>query len=88
MASGEMTSQEYTNFLKTVFTHLATFSANGSIHYICNDWKHDGEVLQAASTIYSEQKNLCVWSKTNAGMGSLYRSQHELIFVFKKLVYS
>ena len=80
---GKLTSQEYTNSLKTVFTNLAAFSVNGSIHYICNDWRHNGEVLQAASTIYSEQKNLCVWSKTNAGTGSLYRSQHELIFVFK-----
>ena len=83
LASGELTSQEYTNSLKTVFTHLAAFSVNGSIHYICNDWRHDGEVLQAASTIYSERKNLCVWSKKNAETGSLYRSQHELIFVFK-----
>ena len=83
LASGEPTSQEYTNCLKTVFTHLAAFSVNGSIHYICNDWRHNGEVLQAASTIYSEQKSLCVWSKTDAGTGSLYRSQHELIFVFK-----
>ena len=83
LASGKLTSQEYTNSLKTVFTNLAAFSVNGSIHYICNDWRHNGEVLQAASTIYSEQKNLCVWSKTNAGTGSLYRSQHELIFVFK-----
>jgi DNA modification methylase len=83
MASGEMNSPEYTNFLKDVFTNLTAFSTNGSIHFICNDWRHVGEVLHAASAIYTEQKNLCVWSKTNAGMGSLYRSQHELILVFK-----
>ena len=83
MASGEMTSPEYTNFLKVVFTHLTAFTINGSMHFICNDWRHVTEVLHAASTTYTEQKNLCVWTKTNAGMGSLYRSQHELIFVFK-----
>ena len=69
--------------MKIVFTHLTAFTINGSMHFICNDWRHVTEVLQAASTIYTEQKNLCVWTKTNAGMGSLYRSQHELIFVFK-----
>ena len=47
------------------------------------DWRHIAELLQATSAVYTELKNLCVWSKTNAGMGSLYRSQHELIFVFK-----
>jgi DNA modification methylase len=63
---------------------LADFSTNGSIHFICMDWRHVRELLEAATKPYSELKNLCVWSKTNAGMGSLYRSQHELIFVFKK----
>ena len=62
---------------------LTAFSANGSIHFICMDWRHMREVLEAAETPYSELKNLCVWSKSNAGMGSLYRSQHELVFVFK-----
>ncbi len=62
---------------------LADFSTDGSIHFICMDWRHIRELQDAASKPYSELKNLCVWSKTNAGMGSLYRSQHELIFVFK-----
>jgi DNA modification methylase len=83
MASGEMTVAEFTQFLATTFKRLTAFSANGSIHFICMDWRHMREVLEAAETSYSELKNLCVWSKSNAGMGSLYRSQHELVFVYK-----
>lgn len=82
MASGEMSQDEFTAFLKTVFDHLAGFSIDGSLHFICMDWRHMREVLDSASA-YSELKNLCVWAKTNAGMGSLYRSQHELVFVYK-----
>jgi len=82
MASGEMTGVEFTKFLKATFDRLAAFSTDGSIHFICMDWRHMQEVL-AAATSYSELKNLCVWAKSNAGMGSLYRSQHELVFVFK-----
>jgi len=83
MASGEMSVAEFTQFLATTFKRLTAFSANGSIHFICMDWRHMREVLEAAETPYRELKNLCVWSKSNAGMGSLYRSQHELVFVFK-----
>jgi DNA modification methylase len=83
MASGEMSTQEFSRFLETVFMRLAEFSSDGSLHFICMDWRHMRELLDAAAKPYSELKNLCVWSKTNAGMGSLYRSQHELIFVFK-----
>jgi DNA modification methylase len=84
MASGEMSPHEFTKFLQTAFMHLADFSSNGSIHFIFMDWRHIRELLEAAEKPYSELKNLCVWAKTNAGMGSLYRSQHELVFVFKK----
>lgn len=84
MASGEMSAREFTTFLATAFMRLADFSTNGSIHFICMDWRHMRELLEAAGKPYSELKNLCVWAKTNAGMGSLYRSQHELVFVFKK----
>lgn len=83
MASGEMNQSEFTRFLGKAFGRLKEFSADGSIHYICMDWRHMREVLDAADGIYTELKNLCVWSKTNAGMGSLYRSQHELVFVYK-----
>jgi len=83
MASGEMSQAEFTNFLSNAFQRLQDASRDGSIHFICMDWRHTGEVLTAANGTYSELKNLCVWTKTNAGMGSLYRSQHELVFVFK-----
>ena len=82
MASGEMTRSEFTNFLTTVFTQLVANSTNGSIHGIFMDWRHMEEML-VAGRVYSEMKNLCVWNKTNAGMGSFYRSKHELIFMFK-----
>jgi DNA modification methylase len=83
MASGEMSAEEFTDFLQGAFTRLAEFSTDGSIHFVCMDWRHMAELLRAANATYSELKNLCVWTKTNAGMGSLYRSQHELVFVFK-----
>ena len=83
MASGEMSPSEFTKFLRTAFEQLCAASADGSIHLICMDWRHLREVLDAAERTYTELKNLCVWTKTNAGMGSFYRSQHELVFVFK-----
>jgi DNA modification methylase len=83
MASGEMSEAEFTAFLKSVFEHLAAYARDGAIHFICMDWRHISEVMDAAKVTYSAFKNLCVWTKTNGGMGSLYRSQHELVFVFK-----
>ncbi|MDP5220404.1 DNA methyltransferase [Ruegeria sp. 2205SS24-7] len=83
MASGEMSLAEFTKFLSTTFRNLADYSENGSIHYICMDWRHMREVLDAADGVYRELKNLCVWAKTNAGMGTFYRSQHELVFAFR-----
>ena len=83
MASGELSSPEFLVFLKTSLGHAARSSINGAIHFVCMDWRHMEEVLAGGKEIYSELKNLCIWNKTNAGMGSLYRSKHELIFVFK-----
>ena len=83
MASGEMSEAEFTTFLTTVFRNLAGHSADGAIHFICMDWRHIGEIIAAGRETYTELKNLCVWAKTNGGMGSLYRSQHEFVFVFK-----
>jgi DNA modification methylase len=83
MACGEMSEAEFTTFLETVFGLLVANSVDGSIHQICMDWRHAQEMLAAGRTVYSELKNLCVWNKTNAGMGSFYRSKHELIFVWK-----
>ena len=84
MASGEMDSPEFTAFLGQAFRNLAAFSVEGSLHYICMDWRHMEELLAAGRSVYSELINLCIWTKDNAGMGSLYRSQHELVFVFKR----
>jgi DNA modification methylase len=83
MASGEMSSAEFERFLQAVFQNLAAFSVDGSIHFICMDWRHVGEILAAGSGPYTELKNLCVWVKDNGGMGSFYRSRHELVFAFK-----
>ena len=83
MASGEMTSDEFRSFLESVFGHMAAHSADGSIHFICMDWRHLGETLAAGASIYAELKNLCVWVKSNGGMGTFYRSRHELVFAFK-----
>jgi 16S rRNA G966 N2-methylase RsmD len=83
MACGEMTAPEFAHFLETAFRHLAAHSSDGSIHDICIDWRHISEMLQAGRKVYSELKNLCVWNKSNAGMGTFYRSKHELVFVWK-----
>jgi DNA modification methylase len=84
MASGEMDRNEYTTFLGQAFRNLAAFSGDGALHFICMDWRHIEELMAAGHGVYGELKNLCVWVKDNAGMGSLYRSQHELVFVFKQ----
>jgi len=83
MASGEMNEAEFIGFLFQACSLLASYSASGSIHFVCSDWRHLREFSTAGSRAYTEMKNLCVWVKDNAGMGSFYRSQHELIFVFK-----
>jgi DNA modification methylase len=83
MASGEMSEQEFIDFLTLVFKNLVAVSKDGSIHYHCMDWKHIYEIMVAGRAAYTEFKQLCVWNKDNGGMGSFYRSKHELIFVFK-----
>ena len=83
MASGEMSEAEFIAFLKSSFANLVAFSKDGSIHFIFMDWRHMGEVNEAASGVYSELKNLNVWVKDNGGMGTFYRSRHELVFVYK-----
>lgn len=83
MASGEMSKSEFIAFLNAVFRNLVAHTVNGAIHFQCIDWRHIQDMLTAAEGVYSELKNLCVWAKNNAGMGSFYRSQHELVCVFK-----
>lgn len=84
MASGEMSTAEFTAFLRTAFSNLADASVDGSIHFVCMDWRHMAEMLAAGDRVYEELKNLIVWVKDNGGMGTFYRSRHELIFAFKK----
>jgi hypothetical protein len=83
IASGEMTETEFTTFLESALALHAAHSTDGALHFICMDWRHSGELLTAGRSVYTECKSVCVWVKTNAGMGSLYRSQHELVYVFK-----
>jgi DNA modification methylase len=84
MASGEMSEAEFLAFLNNSLRLLAQFSAVSSVHYLCIDWRHAGEMLAAGRQNYDEFLNLCVWVKDNGGMGSFYRSQHELVLVFRK----
>lgn len=83
MAAGEMSRDEFIAFLRVSFENLAAFSMDGSIHYICMDWRHMDEMHAAGNAVYTELKNLIVWVKDNGGMGTFYRSRHELIFAFK-----
>lgn len=83
MASGEMTERQFTDFLTEVFRNECEISMDGAIHFQCMDWRHIGEMREAGEAVYSELKNVCVWAKDVAGMGSFYRSQHELVFVWK-----
>ena len=83
MASGELSAAEFQSFLESSLGLAASRSTDGAIHFVCMDWRHQREMMAAGEQIYSELKNLCIWNKTNAGMGSLYRSKHELIYVFK-----
>ena len=83
MASGEMSRAEFTSFLETIFRQLVDHTTNGSICQVCMDWRHMTEMLTAGEKIFGELKNLCVWNKSNAGLGSFYRSKHELVFIWK-----
>lgn len=83
MASGEMESGEFTGFLATSLGLAQTHSQPGAVMFCCMDWRHMGELLAAGRASHLDLLNLCVWAKTNGGMGSFYRSQHELVFVFR-----
>lgn len=83
MATGEMDRPGFTAFLSTVFERLVAHTVDGSIHFICMDWRHMDEILAAGHAHYTELKNLIVWVKDNGGMGTFYRSRHELVFAFK-----
>ena len=83
MASGEMNEFQFISFLTASLKLLARNSATGSVHFVCMDWRHMGELLSAGRQVYESLLNMCVWVKNNGGMGSFYRSRHELVFVFR-----
>ena len=82
-ASGEMTRAEFVPFLTTALGNAARVSAANAVHFVCIDWKHVRDLVEAAENAYAAYLNLVVWNKTNAGQGGLYRNQHELIGVFR-----
>lgn len=82
-ASGEMSEDAFTAFLTETLRAAADRCRDGAIAFVCMDWRHMGELLAAGGVVFDEMKNLCVWNKTNGGMGTFYRSKHELVFVFK-----
>jgi len=83
-ASGEMSKAQFTGFLSNTLANVSRVMRDGAIAFVCMDWRHMGEMLAAGERAFTELKNLVVWNKTNGGMGSFYRSKHELIFVFKQ----
>jgi DNA modification methylase len=83
MGAGKMSEAAFTAFLRETLGCAAKASRDGAIAFVCMDWRHMGELLGAGKAVFSELKNLCVWNKNNGGMGTFYRSKHELVFVFK-----
>ena len=84
MAAGEMSEAEFTEFLRSAMAHAHRWSAPGSVHYWAMDWRHSLEISSAGKAIYERYLNMAVWAKNQPGMGSFYRSQHELFFIFAK----
>ena len=83
LASGEMSEEAFRQFLADTLGACAIVSRNGAVHFICMDWRHLDDLSVVGKSVYGQLLNLCVWNKSNAGMGSLYRSKHELVMVFK-----
>jgi DNA modification methylase len=83
MAAGEMTREEFVAFLSAAVAAIKPVLVDGAILYLCMDWRHGGELCEAAAQNGLQQKNLCIFVKSSPGMGSFYRSQHELVYVFK-----
>ncbi|MBX7528640.1 site-specific DNA-methyltransferase [Qipengyuania vesicularis] len=83
MASGELSNAEFRGFLSSTLGACAEVSRDGAVHFVCMDWRHMDDVTASVSDIYDTLLNICVWNKSNAGMGSLYRSKHEMVFVYR-----
>ena len=83
MASGEMSEAEFRTFLAETLGACAKVSRDGAVHFVCMDWRHMDDVTASVADVYDDLLNICVWNKSNAGMGSLYRSKHEMVFVYR-----
>ncbi|MXO97319.1 DNA methylase N-4 [Erythrobacter aquimaris] len=83
MASGEMSEAEFRSFLTDTLGACAKVSRDGAVHFVCMDWRHMDDVTTSVASIYDTLLNICAWNKSNAGMGSLYRSKHEMVFVYR-----
>jgi DNA modification methylase len=82
MAVGEMSRADFTGFLAEALGAAARVSKPGAVHFVCMDHHHLAELLDAGDAVYGRRLNICVWNKSNGGMGALYRSKHELVGVF------
>lgn len=83
MASGEMSTDAFRIFLRETLSACERVSRGGAVHFVCMDWRHLDDVSVVGSEVYNALLNICVWNKSNAGMGSLYRSKHEMVFVYR-----
>ena len=84
MGVGETAAEEFAAFLGVTLGHMAGHCRDGAILFLCMDWRHLEELSAAGRQAGLELKNVCVWNKSNGGMGSFYRSKHELVFVYKQ----
>ena len=78
-----MTDEAFRRFLTETLGAAASVSRDGAVHFVCMDWRHMNDVCAVGRTVYGDLLNLCIWNKSNGGMGSLYRSKHELVFVYR-----
>ena len=83
MASGEMKTDEFRSFLRETLSACERVSRGGAVHFVCMDWRHLDDVSAVGGEVYNTLLNICMWNKSNAGMGSLYRSKHEMVFVYR-----
>ena len=83
MARARRFAGDNTQFLNTTLSAASSVSRDGAVHFICTDWRHIDQLVAAGKTIYGDLINIAVWVKSNAGLGSFYRSQHELVGVFR-----
>lgn len=83
MASGEMSDEEFIEFLSRSLGAARGVTRDGGVHFLCIDHHHVDQLMSAARPLYGARIHICVWNKSNAGMGSLYRSKHEFVAVYR-----